>query len=482
VRLAFPLDGDSAETEHPALRALQGQLVSGVQMALHVPGREPMHVLCNAAPLLSEREVLGCVMSMTDITAQKLAEAERAQLLAAERAARAAAERARHDAEVSNRSKDEFLATVSHELRTPLNSIVGWSRLLSNGSLPEARRQHAVEVIRRNADAQARLVEDLLDVSRIISGQLQLDVKTVPLSRVIANVIDSVRPALDAKELRIHAELASDDVVVSGDETRIQQVVWNLVSNATKFTPAKGSIRITLSRSDAGIELVVSDDGEGIRPEFLPYVFDRFRQADAGIDRMRGGLGLGLAISRHLVELHGGTIGVDSAGPGKGSTFTVRLPQNQRNTPAPAETPRQLRESDAGVVAGELQDLSQLHVLLVEDDDDSRDLFTAILMKCGARVTSTDSGERALKALETERPDVLVSDIGMPQMDGYSLIRRVRSLPVEGAKLVPALALTAYARSEDERHALEAGFQMHLAKPVDPIALAAAIGKLVRSA
>ena len=482
VLLAFPLSGDSTEAEHPALRALEGQTVSSVEMALNVPGREPLHVLCAAAPLLSEREVLGCVMSMTDITAQKLAEAERAQLLAAERAARAAAERARHDAEVSNRSKDEFLATVSHELRTPLNSIVGWSRLLSNGSLPEARRQHAVEVIRRNADAQARLVEDLLDVSRIISGQLQLDVKAVPLSRVIANVIDSVRPALDAKELRIHAEIASDDVVVAGDETRIQQVIWNLVSNATKFTPPQGTIGISLSRSDSGIELVVSDNGEGIRPEFLPYVFDRFRQADAGIDRTRGGLGLGLAISRHLVELHGGTIAVSSQGTGRGSTFTVRLPQNQRNPPAATETPRQLRESDAGVVAGELQDLSRLHVLLVEDDEDSRDLFTAILTKCGARVTSTDSGQRALKALETERPDVLVSDIGMPHMDGYSLIRQVRSLPLESAKLLPALALTAYARSEDERHALEAGFQMHLAKPVDPIALAAAIGKLVRPA
>jgi signal transduction histidine kinase/ActR/RegA family two-component response regulator len=480
VLLAFPLSAARDDAEHPALRALAGQLVASVEMALNVPGREPLHVLCTAAPLLSEREVLGCVMSMTDITLQKQAEAERSQLLAAERAARAAAERARHDAEVSNRSKDEFLATVSHELRTPLNSIVGWSRLLSSGSLPEERRQHAVDVIRRNADAQARLVEDLLDVSRIISGQLQLDVKTVPLSRVIASVIDSVRPALDAKQLRIHAEMTTEDVTISGDETRLQQVVWNLVSNATKFTPAKGSIVIELSRIDSGIQLVVRDDGEGIRTEFLPYVFDRFRQADAGIDRMRGGLGLGLAISRHLVELHGGTIAVDSKGPGTGATFTVRLPQ--RSAPSATEAPRQLRESDAGVVAGELQDLSRLHVLLVEDDEDSRDLFAAILTKCGARVTSANSGHRALQVLETELPDVLVSDIGMPHMDGYSLIRHVRNLPAASAKLVPALALTAYARSEDERLALEAGFQMHLAKPVDPVALAAAIGRLARSA
>ena len=481
VLLAFPLSADSDDGEHPALRALSGQLVASVEMSLNVPGREALHVLCTAAPLLSEREVLGCVMSMTDITSQKQAEAERAQLLAAERAARAAAERARHEAEVSNRSKDEFLATVSHELRTPLNSIVGWSRLLFNGSLPEERRQHAIEVIRRNADAQARLVEDLLDVSRIISGQLQLDVKTVPLSRVIATVIDSVRPALDAKELNIYAEIASDDVVVSGDETRIQQVVWNLVSNATKFTPAKGSIHIELSRSASGIQLVVKDDGEGIKPEFLPYVFDRFRQADAGIDRVRGGLGLGLAISRHLVELHGGTIAVHSEGLGSGSTFTVCLPQTQRSAASATEPPRPARDPDTGATPDELQDLSQLHVLLVEDDDDSRDLFTAILTKCGARVTSTESGQQALKILETELPDVLVSDIGMPYMDGYSLMRNVRKLPTKTSSVMPALALTAYARTEDEQRALEAGFQMHLAKPVDPVALAAAVGKLVRS-
>jgi PAS domain S-box-containing protein len=481
VLLAFPLSADSDDTEHPALRALEGQLVASVEMALNVPGREPLHVLCTAAPLLDEREVLGCVMSMTDITAQKKAEAERTQLLAAERAARAAAERARHEAEVSNRSKDEFLATVSHELRTPLNSIVGWSRLLSNGSLPEERRQHAVEVIRRNADAQARLVEDLLDVSRIISGQLQLDIKTVPLSRVIATVIDGVRPALDAKELRIHAEIPSDDVVVSGDETRIQQVLWNLVSNATKFTPPKGSIRIELSRVASGIQLVVKDDGEGIKPEFLPYVFDRFRQADAGIDRARGGLGLGLAISRHLVELHGGTISVHSEGLGSGSTFTVCLPQTQRSAASATEAPRQPRDSDAGAAPSDLQDLSELHVLLVEDDDDSRELFAAILTKCGARVTSAESGLTALKALETELPDVLVSDIGMPYMDGYSLLRNVRKHSSNDSPTIPALALTAYARTEDEQRALEAGFQMHLAKPVDPIALAAAVGKLVRT-
>jgi signal transduction histidine kinase/CheY-like chemotaxis protein len=467
---------------HPALRALRGEIAMSVELPLDVGTGQPIFVLCTAAPLLGDdSEILGCVMSMTDITAQKLAEAERTQLLAAERAARAAAERARHDAEVSNRSKDEFLATVSHELRTPLNSIVGWSRLLSNGSLPEERRQHAVEVIRRNADAQARLVEDLLDVSRIISGQLQLDIKTVPLSRVIASVIDSVKPALDAKELRIHAQIASDDVVVSGDETRIQQVVWNLVSNATKFTPAKGSIRIELTRTGSGVELVVADDGEGIKPEFLPYVFDRFRQADAGIDRVRGGLGLGLAISRHLVELHGGTIAVHSDGLGSGSTFTVCLPQTQRSAASATESPRPARDSDAGAIPGELQDLSLLHVLLVEDDQDSRELFTAILTKCGARVTSTDSGLQALKVFESELPDVLVSDIGMPYMDGYSLIRNVRKLPASIGTAMPALALTAYARTEDEQRALEAGFQMHLAKPVDPLALAVAVAKLARS-
>ena len=480
VLAAFPLQ-DPSGPRHPALQALAGEVAVSVETALTVPGSTPMYVLCTAAPLLNERrQVLGCVMSMTDITKQKQAEAERIDLLEAERAARTAAERARAEAEASNRSKDEFLATVSHELRTPLNAIVGWSRLIASGSLPDERRAHAVQVIRRNADAQARLVEDLLDVSRITSGQLRLDVQTVEPARVIAAVIESVRPALDAKEITLQAEISAEDTSVLGDAARLQQVVWNLVSNAAKFTPNKGRIGVHLRSLPDCVEIVVTDDGAGMKPEFLPYVFDRFRQADGGIDRMHGGLGLGLAISRHLVELHGGTIAVESEGLARGATFTVRLPHATRRGSAHAELDSPAKERDSSEPLGALQDLSDLHVLVVEDDEDSRELFVAILRKCGARVTSTDSGQGALDLLAEETPSVLVSDLGMAKMDGYALIRQVRQLPSAAARAVPALALTAFARSEDRRRALSEGFQMHLAKPVDPSEFASAVATLAR--
>jgi signal transduction histidine kinase/ActR/RegA family two-component response regulator len=479
VLSAFPL----LEARHPALRALAGEVVVSVETALKVKGREPLHIVCTAAPLLDDRdEVLGCVMSMTDITAQKRTELERQRLLEAERGARALAEHARSEAEASNRSKDEFLATISHELRTPLNSIVGWSRLVASGSLTEERQRHAIDVIRRNADAQARLVEDLLDVSRIIMGQLRLDVQDVRLARVIAAVIDSVRPALDAKEIRLEADIDEADVMVLGDETRLQQVIWNLLSNAAKFTPARGQIRIALCRHEAGIEISVSDNGEGIDTEFLPYVFDRFRQADAGISRLRGGLGLGLAISRHLVELHGGTIFVESPGPGLGAIFTLRLPSAHLRPASSSEPPRYAPADDADSTRQEPEDLSHVHVLLVEDDADSRDLFVSVLTRCGARVRSTDSGDEALALLEKEVPDVLVSDIGMANMDGYALIRTLRELPLPAARRVPAIALTAYARAEDQQRALREGFQLHLAKPVDPARLASAVADLAKPA
>ncbi len=476
VMAAFPLQGE----QHPALRALAGEVIS-VETGLNLGSRE-LHVLCTAAPLLNSRgAVLGCVMSMTDISIHKQAELERLQLLEAERAARASAERARGEAEASNRSKDEFLATVSHELRTPLNSIVGWSRLVAGGTLPDDKQRHAIDVIRRNADAQARLVEDLLDVSRIISGQLRLDVQSMPLARVIASVLDSVRPALEAKDIRVETEIDSDDVTVLADEARIQQVIWNLLSNAAKFTPAGGSVRVRMIRHVSNVEISVSDNGEGITPEFLPYVFDRFRQADAGISRLRGGLGLGLAISRHLVELHGGTIGVTSPGPGLGSTFTLWLPK-AFVTPIPyVGAPRSTDLPDSVRPLGELEDLTHLHVLLVEDDDDSRDLFVSVLEKCGARVSSTDSGYEALALFEADTPDVVVSDVGMAKMDGYALIRNLRGLPLEAGRSVPAIALTAYARTEDRQRAFSEGFQMHIAKPVDPAHLASAVALLAKS-
>jgi PAS domain S-box-containing protein len=483
VFASFPLrSADGAERmRHPATRALEGEIVASVEMTLEIVGREPMDVRCTAVPLsYPGGEILGCVISVIDITKQKRAEAERRELLDAERAARASAEHARSEAEASNRSKDEFLATVSHELRTPLNAIVGWSRLMSDEAMPEERRRHAIDVIRRNADAQARLIEDLLDVSRIISGQMRLDVQSVEPVRVITSVIETVRPALDAKEIRLEVVLDSEDALVLGDEARLQQVIWNLLSNAAKFTPRKGRIRITLRRIESAIEIEVTDNGDGIRAEFLPYVIDRFRQADGGISRVHGGLGLGLAISRHLVELHGGKIAVASAGASRGSTFTVTLPRAAlRETPVPSiPLPGQEMASVSAPFEG--ADLGGVHVLLVEDDDDSRDLLSAILTKCGARVTATSSGHEALALFATDVPDVLVSDIGMPQMDGYTLIRRVRALPIAAGQHVPALALTAYARSEDRRRALAEGFQMHLAKPADPSEFAMTVASLAK--
>ena len=485
VFTSFPLRGagSGAKKRHPASRALAGEAVASVEMILDVGGRDPIPVLCTAVPLAYDGgEILGCVMSISDISVRKLADDERALLHEAERAARSLAEHARTDAVAANRSKDEFLAMVSHELRTPLNAIVGWSQLLSDDAMPAERRRHAVDVIRRNAASQARLIEDLLDVSRIISGQMRLDVKVIEPVRIITAVIETVRPALDAKEISLEVVLDSDDPTLLGDEARVQQIVWNLLSNAVKFTPRKGRIVITLRRIDLAIEILVEDNGQGIPLEFLPFVFDRFRQADGSISRRHGGLGLGLAICRHLVELHGGKIAVASDGPGLGSTFAVSLPCSALQESPLAAGAVPVPESELTPLRLEGADLKGVHVLIVEDDNDSREVLISILEKCGARVSGASSGAQALELFATDAPHVLVSDIGMPGMDGYSLIRRVRALPIAASQRVPALALTAYARSEDRRKALAEGFQMHLAKPADPSEFAMAVASLAKFA
>jgi PAS domain S-box-containing protein len=481
VQAAFPLEvsGDAGAV-HPVTRALAGEVAVGVEASLVVRGRPAMHVLCTTAPLLNDkREILGCVLSLIDISAQKRAESERLELLDAERAARTVAERARAEAEASNRSKDEFLASVSHELRTPLNAITGWARLLAEEGLPLERRRTGVEVIRRNAAAQTKLIEDLLDVSRIVSGQMRLDVRATDPARAIRSVVDGLRPALDAKALVLTTEIDQATTSIMGDETRLQQIVWNLVSNAVKFTPRGGQIRVALKRDESGIEIVVADNGPGIASDFLPYVFDRFRQADGSISRSYGGLGLGLAISRHLVELHGGNIAVASDGLGLGATFTVRLPRvRPRELPTPAHVLPAAHESTADSSNFECVDLDEVHILVVEDDEDSRDLLMNLLSQRGAKVTGASSGEDALRELDASVPNVLISDIGMPTMDGYALIRRVRTLPSSEASKVPAIALTAYARTEDKRRSKAEGFQMHLTKPVNPTELVKAIASL----
>jgi CheY-like chemotaxis protein len=379
--------------------------------------------------------------------------------------------------------KDEFLATLSHELRTPLNAILGWAQMLRMTELEPATAARAYETIERNARAQAQLIADLLDVSRIITGKLRLELGAVDLERVIAAVLDTVRPALDAKRISIAVELDPRAGAVRGDADRLQQVVWNLLSNAIKFTPAGGRVGIRLARADGAVEIQVSDSGAGIQPEFLPYVFDRFRQADSATTRSHGGLGLGLSIARHLVELHGGTIAADSEGPGRGSVFTITVPAE----PAPAAL---ATGKGAAALAWEGdRALDGVRVLIVEDEADTRELLGRMLARCGAEVSEAGSAAQALAALDAmsangtgRLPHVLVSDIGMPQEDGFALLARLRERSPERGGAIPVMALTAYARSEDRHRALAAGFAAHLAKPVEPQDLVATVARLARAA
>jgi PAS domain S-box-containing protein len=479
---AFPFRTRDGE-EHPVLSALCGHTTAGRELTLTSAGRAPLSFLCTAAPLLDDAtKILGCVVALVDISDRKRIELARGMLLEAERSARASAELARGEAEASSRAKDEFLATVSHELRTPLNAMLGWSQLLTNNSLSSDKLAHALEVIQRNVLAQSRLVEDLLDVSRIISGQMRLEVQPVNAVRVVGAAIESAKPAIGAKHIELAVSLDPDAGQVLGDANRLQQVIWNLLSNATKFTSQEGKISVRVRRVESSVEIAVSDTGQGIAPEFLPFVFDRFRQADGSFARRHGGLGLGLSIARHLVELHGGTITVDSEGIGQGSKFVVRLPYvGTRTTPLPMTSiapSAEFQPPSELTVPG----LRGIRVLVVDDDDDSRDLVVSILEKCEAITFPASSAEQALSIIVSERPDVLVSDIGMPGMDGYDLLRAVRALPDERAQRVPAVAVTAYARSEDQRRALAEGFQLHLAKPIEPAAFANAVARLSRSA
>ena len=479
---AFPFQA-SDDQEHPVLAALRGNTTAGREMTLAVGGRSVQSFLCTAAPLLDDSsKILGCVVALVDISDRKRVEAARSSLLDAERAARASAEHARSEAEASSRAKDEFLATVSHELRTPLNAMLGWSQLLTNNTLPAEKLEHAFEVIQRNVLAQSRLVEDLLDVSRIVSGQMRLDVQPVEPIRVVSAAIESAKPAIEAKHIQLEVDLDPNAGQVLGDPTRVQQIVWNLLSNATKFTGKDGKITVRVARVSGSVEIVVSDTGQGIDAEFLPFVFDRFRQADGSFARRHGGLGLGLAIARHLVELHGGTIKVESDGVSCGSRFIVRLPYaGSRNSPTPStgHAPVLDFEPPSRLTAPELRGI---RVLVVDDDDDSRDLVVSILEKCEAITFSASSAEQALSMIVRDHPDVLVSDIGMPGMDGYELVRAVRALSDERAQRVPAVAVTAYARQEDQRRALAEGFQLHVAKPIEPAAFALAVARLSRGA
>lgn len=411
----------------------------------------------------------------TDITQRKLVEVERDSLLKAEQTARV-------EAETANRMKDEFLATLSHELRSPLNAILGWTNLLRSRQLDETTVSRALETIERNARSQVQLIEDLLDVSRIIRGQLRLDVQTTSLISVIEAALDSVRPAAEAKNIRLQSVLDPAAGPVFGDPNRLQQVVWNLLSNAVKFTPKNGRVQICLQRINSHVEIVVSDTGKGIHSAFLPYVFERFRQADSSSTRSYGGLGLGLAIVRHLVELHGGTVHANSFGEGQGSTFTVQLPLSAVNLKPEPE--RVHPTVSNGLPFTETTKLNGLRILLVDDEKDVSELLTEILEVCGATVVAVSNADAAIKTLTKAAEcdtafDILISDIGMPEQDGYVLIRRVRALSPNQGGRIPAIAFTAYARAEDRRAILLAGFQAHVAKPAEPAELTAVIASVV---
>jgi signal transduction histidine kinase/ActR/RegA family two-component response regulator len=386
-----------------------------------------------------------------------------------------AAEEARAEAEAANRMKDEFLATLSHELRTPLNAIVGWARILSSGKVDGADMEEGLSAIERNSQVQARIIEDLLDLSRIISGNLRLEVQRLNLIEVIEAALVAVMPAANGKGIRIHKIFDSLAGPVMGDAGRLQQVVWNLLSNAVKFTPKGGKVQVLLERVNSHVEVSVVDTGMGIRPEFLPHVFDRFRQADSSTTRRHGGLGLGLAIVKQLTELHGGTVRAKSPGEGQGSTFVVSLPITVVHE-APPEKVRP-KEQEADDYDCSAEPLSGIRVLVVDDEGDARALVRRILGECGAEVAVASSADEAMQLVEGFRPDILVSDVGMPDRDGYDLIRQVRGRVA--AKALPAVALTAFARSEDRRRALLAGFQTHVAKPVDPAELVAVVASLV---
>lgn len=421
--------------------------------------------------------LVSVLSQVLDVTARQRAEEERVALLERERDAR-------RQAQESDRLKDEFLATLSHELRTPLTSILGWAILIHKGEIEQSNFEKAIETIERNARSQARLIDDLLDVSRIITGNLRLDIRTINLVSIVKAAKDGLLPTAEAKRIILQTEFEGETCLVKGDPNRLRQVVWNLVLNAIKFTPRGGSVMVHVGCLEPYVRLKVSDTGEGIPSEFLPYVFDRFRQAEGSLTRKQGGLGLGLAVVRHLVELHGGNVMAESPGPAQGATFTVDLPlAEDRRDPNRAHERRIEIERRRSATSGDAgAHISGVRVLLVEDDDDTRGLLVLTLKRRGAEVISASSSAEALRLFEetgSTRPfDVIIGDIGMPEEDGYQFLSRIRALPPEQGGFVPAIALTGYATRKDRERALAAGYQMHLAKPVEPEELITAIANL----
>ncbi len=475
------LAGRVVEDEEAARAAVAGSLpVAESGAKLHVAPlllhELPVGALVARAAGGMSTDTIGGLHAVTDLLALSLdrvrAQAERQQLLERERAARA-------DAETANRTKDEFLAMVSHELRTPLNAIAGWTRiLLRTPENLDERTRRGLDTIDRNVRAQTQLIEDLLDVSRIVAGQMRLEVTSVEIAQVVEAAIDAVRLTADARGVVLRTTMDAYLSPVAGDADRLQQVVWNLLTNAIKFSPAGSEVGIAVRQGERDVTVVVTDTGQGISAEFLPLVFERFRQAEGTIARSSGGLGLGLAITRHLVELHGGTVQVTSEGPGRGATFTVSLP-----LPKPSAQRIDVRpptSSDGAYLHP--PELIGLRILVVEDQADARDMLVELLRECQAVVHAADSAAEGMRLLEEHRPDILLSDVGLPKEDGFSFIRRVRALGAERGGALPAIALTAYARSQDRARALGAGFTTHVAKPIEPPALLLVIRDVMAAA
>ena len=448
-----------------------GRPLEREQRLLRNDGQWRWH-LARMVPERDERgHIAGWICTATDIDQHKRTEQANQKLLASETEARA-------QAEVANRTKDEFLATVSHELRTPLNAILGWTRMLRTGAVEPRSMARVLETIERNARAQTQLVEDILDVSRIIAGKMRVNIQKTDLHLVARSALDAVRPAAEAKGVQMACELEPDSAEFCGDPDRLQQVIWNLLANAIKFTPREGKVELRLRRVQSQLEICVEDTGMGIAADFLPHVFDRFRQADSSITRTQGGLGLGLAIVRHLVEVHGGTVAAHSEGEGKGARFVVRLPVRAVAPPPEFVPDREPALASDVLDPAEPDLLRSVEVLVLDDEADARDLVTAVLVKAGARVRTAGSADEAIALLREQAPDVVLSDIGLPSEDGYSFIRRVREISPN----VPAAALTAYASIDDHRRALEAGFQAHVTKPIEPVDLTLLVASLVRHA
>jgi PAS domain S-box-containing protein len=462
-----------AEEDDVLAHLRRGEKIDHYETVRQAKDGRKLNISLSVSPIRDGRgRIIGASKVARDITARKQADQERERLMAREEAARRTAEEA-------NRLKDDFLATVSHELRNPLNSIVGWAALLRSNKLDEEKSERAVEAILRAAQAQDQIIGDLLDVARIINGRLRLDIRPLQLIKVLQGAIETMRPAIEAKQIRLQTILDPAASPLAGDSTRLKQVFWNLLSNAVKFTSTNGRIQILLRRINSHIEVVVSDTGIGIEPGLLPYVFDRFRQSDSGTSRQKSGLGLGLAIVRSLVELHGGTVRADSKGPGQGASFTVRLP----TLIALSTSDKERSFSPVGeeiIPAASVPLLKSLRVLVVDDDAGAREVASTILAQAEAEIRTAENVSKALAIMDQWQPDVLVADIGMPEVDGYELIRRVRARSPQSGGAIPAAALTAYARTQDRLRVLSEGYQTHVPKPIQPAELIMVVASLAK--